>query len=264
MESYKQKLWLLANLALRQFLQRYQGSFFGVLWPFLAAAIQMTIYAFVFSVVFRARWQQAGISGDQVEMPFWLIMFAGMTLYFFFSENIAVAPGMIISVPNYVKKIKFPLAILPIANLLVSITTSCVFLIILAFATVLTGNFHLHILLAPLVFMQAAFWCIGLTWMLSAAGVFVRDLQQAMPFVLQLLLFATPIFYPASAVPEAFRIIIRVNPLAYLVETLRNLALWGVTPSWGVFAAWTAASALFACVGFLVFRRLRNAFADVL
>ena len=261
---YREKLWLIANLAARQFLQRYRGSFLGVLWPFLAAAIQMSIYAFIFSVILRARWQQAGISGPREDLPFWLVMFAGMTIYFFCSEIIAAAPGMVTSVPNYVKKIKFPLAVLPIVQLLVSLTTACVFLLILTASIAVAGNFHWHILLAPLVFMQAAFWCLGFSWMMAAAGVFVRDLQQLVPFMLQIMLFLTPIFYPASAVPERFRVIVQLNPLAFLVETFRNLALWGIFPSWKIFGAWTAASVLFAYAGLLIFQRLRSAFADVL
>lgn len=264
MVTYKEKSWLITNLALRQFLQRYQGSFLGILWPFLAAAIQMAIYAFIFSVVFKAKWQQVGIGVPQEDLPFWLVMFAGMTVYFFCSEMIGAAPGMITAVPNYVKKIKFPLATLPFVNLLVSCTTACVFLLILAIAITAAGSFHWHILLAPLVFIQAAFWCLGLSWMLAAAGVFVRDLQHVVPFMLQILLFLTPIFYPASAVPGKLRLIFQINPLAFLVETFRNLALWGISPSWGAFAAWTAASILFAYVGLRIFQHLRNAFADVL
>ena len=264
MNQYKEKLWLVAALSRRQFSQRYQGSFLGLLWPFLAAAIQITIYAFIFSVILKTKWQQAGISAPQEELPFWIVMFAGMTVYFFFSDNISAAPGMIISVPNYVKKIKFPLAVLPIVNLLVSITTSCVFLVVLVTAVAMIGTLHWHIILVPLVFIQAAFWCLGLSWTLSAAGVFVRDLQQAVPFLIQIMLFLTPIFYPASAAPKAFRVFIMINPLAFLVETFRNLALWGTMPSWEVFSAWTAASILFAYAGFMLFRRLRSTFADVL
>ena len=264
MNLYKEKLWLIANLAARQFQQRYRGSFLGVLWPFFAAAIQISIYAFIFSVILKARWQQVGISGPQEDLPFWLVMFAGMTVYFFCSEIIAAAPGMVTSVPNYVKKIKFPLAVLPIVQTLVSITTACVFLVILTAAIVFTGNLHWHILLTPLVFMQSALWCLGLSWMMAAAGVFVRDLQQVVPFMLQIMLFLTPIFYPASAVPERFRVIAKLNPLAFLVETFRNLALWGIFPSWKVFGIWTIASVVFAWMGFLMFRRLRGAFADVL
>jgi ABC-type polysaccharide/polyol phosphate export systems, permease component len=260
----KEKIWLIANLALRQFLQRYQGSFFGVLWPFIAAALQLAIYAFVFSVILTAKWQQLGITAPEQELPFWLIMFAGMNVYFFVNEMIAVAPGMITSVPNYVKKIKFPLEVLPIVNLLVSAVTSCVFLVILVLAIVFVGHPHWWILLAPLVFVQAAFWCLGFSWLLGTAGVFVRDLQQAVPFLLQLLLFATPIFYPLSAVPERFRGIVQCNPLTFLVETFRNLALWGIAPHWGVFAAWTLASIAFAYGGYQVFQRLRGTFADVL
>jgi len=142
LEQYKEKLWLVSNLALRQFLQRYQGSFFGVLWPFLTAAIQMTIYAFIFSVILKVKWQQAGISEPREELPFWLVMFAGMSVYFFCSEIISASPGMITSVPNYVKKIKFPLAVLPFVNLLVSCATACVFLLILATAAIFAGTFH--------------------------------------------------------------------------------------------------------------------------
>ncbi len=260
----KDKAWLIVNLALRQFLQRYQGSFFGALWPFIAAAMQLTIYAFVFSVILKAKWQQFGISSTEEELPFWLVMFAGMSVYFFCNEMIAAAPSMITSVPNYVKKIKFPLAVLPLVNLLVSGVTAGVFLLILTLAIIFVGHPHWWLLLSPLVFVQAAFWCLGLSWILGAAGVFIRDLQQAVPFLLQLLLFITPIFYPLSAIPERFRVIIQCNPLAFLVETFRNMSLWGIAPHWGIFAAWTAASMAFAYVGYKVFQRLRGAFADVL
>jgi lipopolysaccharide transport system permease protein len=264
MAIYREKIWLIVNLTTRQFLQRYRGSFLGVLWPFFAAVIQMAIYAFIFSVILQIKWDQAGISGAQGDLPFWLVMFTGMIVYFFFSEMIGAAPGMITSVPNYVKKIKFPLAVLPIVNLLVSAVTTCVFLVILTVAILAAGTFHWHILFAPLVFMQAALWCLGLSWMLAAAGVFVRDLQQAAPFLLQCMLFLSPIFYPASAVPEKFSMVVHLNPLAFLVETFRNLVLWGVCPSWGIFTVWTGFSVLFAYAGFLLFRRLRSAFADVL
>ena len=260
----KEKLWFIARLAQRQFLQRYQGSFFGAFWPFIAAALQLTIYAFVFSVILKAKWQQFGIASAEAELPFWLVMFTGMSVYFFCSEMIAAAPTMITSVPNYVKKIKFPLAVLPLVNLLVSGATACVFLLILALAIAFAGHPHWWLLLSPLVFVQAAFWCLGFSWILGAAGVFIRDLQQAVPFLLQLLLFLTPIFYPLSAIPEQFRFVIQCNPLAFLVETFRNMALWGIAPHWGIFAAWTAASAVFAYVGYKIFQRLRGTFADVL
>ena len=263
-EHNKQKLWLIINLAQRQFLARYRGSFFGVLWPFLTAAIQMSIYAFIFSVVFNARFQQIGITGQQVDLPFWLVMFAGMTVYFFCSEIIAASPTMITSVPNYVKKIRFPLAVLPVVQLLVSIITACIFLLILAVSTAVVGTFQWHILFVPLVFMQAALWCLGLSWMMAAAGVFVRDLQHVTPFMLQIMLFLTPIFYPPSAVPERLRVFVQLNPLAFLVETLRNLALWGTFPSWRIFGVWTLVAALFAYAGFRVFQHLRDAFADVM
>ena len=264
MHQYKDKFWLIANLAKRQFLQRYQGSFLGVLWPFLAAGLQLTIYAFVFSIIMKAKWQQAGIEGEQEALPFWLVMFSGMTLYFFCCEMLAPAPMMVTSVPNYVKKIKFPLAVLPIVNLLVGIATACMFLLILFIAVAAVGSLHWWILLTPLVFMQAALWCLGLSWLLGAAGVFIRDLQQIVPFALQLLLFATPIFYPAKAVPEQFQFVLHCNPLAFLVETFRNLVLWGVPPQWGPFTAWTAASVLCAYVGYRVFQQLRRSFADVM
>ena len=264
MSHYKEQLWLIFNLAKRQFLQRYQGSFLGILWPFLSAGLQIAIYAFVFSVVMKAKWSQVGIAAEQNELPFWLVMFSGMTVYLFCSELIGAAPSMVISVPNYVKKIKFPLAVLPVVNLLVGITTAFMFLLILAFCVATVGTLHWSILLTPLVFFQAALWCLGISWLLGAAGVFIRDLQQAVPFILQLLLFTTPILYPASAVPEKFHIVIACNPMAFLVNTFRDLILWGKLPHWGVFAAWTLAAALCSYVGYQVFQRLRTSFADVM
>ena len=262
--TYKEKFWLIYNLALRQFLQRYRGSFFGVLWPFLAAAIQMAIYAFIFTMIFGGSWHQGGTVSVNDNLPVWVIRFAGMIIYFFCSEIIGAAPTMVLSVPNYVKKVRFPLVVLPVVQVLVSITTTIVFIIVLITVLAFTGTIQWQIILTPLLIIQASFWCLGLSWILSSVGVFIRDLQQLVPFFLQIMLFLTPILYPISTVRENWQIFVIINPLAFIIDTFRNLALWGIMPSWGTFTAWTAGSVLFAWLGLFIFQRLRNSFADVM
>jgi lipopolysaccharide transport system permease protein len=264
MQIASNKLWFIWLIASRLYGQRYKGSLLGYLWPFLAMAVMLFIYSMVFSVIFKARWQQVGVEVAATDIPFWLILLAGQMIYQLFSETMNQAPSLILAVPNYVKKVKFPLAILPVANYICSLFNVLIGLMILIAASICLGVHHWSIMLTPLVLLQTAFWCLGLSWFLSALGIFFRDLQQMTGLLSLALLFATPIFYPPDIVPPEYKIFLDINPLAYIIGTLRGLLFWGETPAWPLFCLWTLASAAFAAAGYYIFQKLRPNFADIL
>lgn len=262
--NIKNKLWLIWTLSLRNYSQRYKGSLLGYFWPFISMFVLLLLYSMVFSIVFKARWKQAGVDVQDVEIPFWLILLSGQILYALMCEILNQGPGLILSVPNYVKKIIFPLETLPVVSFLVALFNALICLAVLLAAAAFLGVHHREALLIPLVFIQMTFWCLGLGWLLSSLGVFFRDLQQVMPLLSQVLLFATPIFYPPQIVPEKYKFVIDFNPLAYMVDTMRGLLLWGRLPDWSIFGLWTLAAMVFAVFGYFIFKRLRPSFADIM
>lgn len=258
------KLWLAWTLAVRGYSQRYKGSFLGYLWPFVSMFALLLLYSMVFSIIFQAKWKQMGVDAPVAEAPFWIILLAGQLVYTLMAEVLNQSPNIVLAVPNYVKKIKFPLEILPMVSFIGSLFNALISLLVLVAVAAALGIHHWTALLAPVVFIQMALWCLGLGWLLSSLGVLFRDLQQIMPLIAQILLFATPIFYSPQLVPPEYQIVLAINPLAYMVETLRGLVLWGQLPNWGIFALWTLGGGLFALFGLSVFQRLRHTFADIM
>lgn len=262
----KGAVWLVLGLALREYRQRYQGSLLGPLWPFLYTCAMVALYSFAFSVVLKVKWDQAGISagGGIADPPFWLVLMAGQMLYFLVAEILLKSPTLITAVPNYVKKIIFPLETLSVVSLLVALVNAFItFAVMLTLSWIFVG-FSWHILLAPLVFASLACWCLGLGWLLGSIGVYFRDLQQVMPLFSQMLLFATPVFYPLSAIPEAYRGYLNFNPLTPHITALRDILLWHQLPEFWPLTLTAMAGVLFAVFGYVVFQKLRDSFADVL
>ena len=263
-DSFKQTAWLAWTLSKRQYQQSFKGSFLGPLLPFMYNLAMLSLYSLVFSVILQVKWQQAGVSGNATDIPFWLVLFSGQVMYFCLSENLAKAPTLVLAVPNYVKKIIFPLHILPFINLSVSLFTLAINLLLLLAATIFFVGFNPAFMYIPFLILQLCCWSLGAGWLLGALGVFIRDLQQLVPVIAQVLFFATPIVYPLSAVPEKFRFILYLNPLTNIVETLRGLLFFNQNPDFLVFGGWTVLSILFAFASFFVFQKMRPSFADVM
>lgn len=262
----KGKLWLVLGLALREYRQRYQGSLLGPFWPFLCTCAMVAIYGFVFSVVLKVKWQQVGVERgvSSGEPPFWLVLMAGQMLYALVAEILNKSPTLITAVPNYVKKIIFPLEILPIVSLLVALANAGITFGVLSLLAFIFVGISWHVLLTPLVFISLAVWCLGIGWFLGSIGVFFRDLQQVIPVFTQLLLFASPVFYPISAIPDFFHPYLNFNPLTSHITALRDLLLWHRLPDCWPLILSAMAGLLFAILGYYVFKKLRDSFADVL
>lgn len=234
----------------------------GMLWSFFNPVFMLAVYTFVFSVVFQARW---GVEHNGSKAEFALIMFAGMLVFNLFAECINRAPALILGNTSYVKKIVFPLEILP----WVSFGSACFhafisFCVWLLFSLFILGLPKPPILLLPLLLIPLAFLVMGFSWLLASLGVYLRDVSQIVGIITTTLMFLTPIFYSTAAIPETYRPLVYLSPLTFFVEQARDMLIFGKWPAWGPLALVTAASAVIAWLGFCWFQKTRKGFADVL
>lgn len=257
--AYRSLIW---QLALRDVRARYRGTHLGLLWSLLTPLLLLAVYTFVFCGVMKAKWNAAE---PENYFAFALTLFAGLTAFNLFSETLARAPGLVLNCPNYVKKVVFPLEILPVISVL---TALCTF--IASFAVLVIGQCAIQgapswtIALFPLTLLPAILLALGLGWLLASVGVFLRDIGQSIGLVMQLLVFMTPVFYPVSAIPPSLRPVLVYNPLAVSVESFRQVVLWGQLPDWPMLAVASAIGLLVCQLGFAFFMRTKKAFADVL
>ena len=247
--------------AKREVLGRYRGSTLGLLWSFFNPIFMLSVYTFVFSGVFKARWS----AGSESKTEFALVLFAGLIVFNLFAECINRAPGLILSNPNYVKKVVFPLEILPTVVLLSAAYHMLVSLgVWLVAHVILFGLPHATVLLLPLIILPFFLFIMGLSWALASLGVFLRDVSQFIGAIVTTFLFISPIFYPSSALPERFRLFVSLNPLAPVIEMARDSLYWGYAPDFQILSVYFLMSCLIAWLGFAWFQKTRKGFADVL
>lgn len=252
---------LIWQLTKRDILSRYKGSFLGMFWAVFNPLIMLTVYTFVFSVVFQARW------GLEVEERggFAMVLFAGLIVFNFFAECISRAPGLIVTNVNYVKRVVFPLDVLAWVVLGSALFNAFISLGILLVAIVFfTHGFPVGVIFLPLLFLPLSFFLLGLVWFLSSLGVFVRDTLQAVNILVTLLMFLSPIFYPLSAVPESFRPFLQINPLVFIIAQFRNVLIFGRLPDWSGLLIYYVFSLGVMYLGWIWFLKTRKGFADVL
>ncbi len=252
---------LIRNLVHREVVGRYKGSMLGIFWSLVTPVFMLAVYTFVFSVVFKARWN----AGSESKTEFALVLFAGLLVFNLFAECINRAPGLVLANVNYVKKVVFPLEVLPwvaMGSALFHFAVS--FGVWLAAYALLVGLPHWTLILSPLVIAPFVLFVMGLSWALASLGVFLRDVGQIIGIAVQVLMFLTPIFYPASALPERFQTLMFLNPLTPPIEMIRDVMYWGKLPSLSLWLAGTVVSVAVALLGFVWFQKTRKGFADVL
>lgn len=253
---------LITQFTRREVEGRYRGSFLGVLWSFVHPLVLLMTYTFVFGMVFGARWPQ-GQRGNLAE--FSLVLFCGLIAYNLFSECVIRAPGLVVANPSYVRKVVFPLEILPVTVVGSALFHGLVSLsALLLYQLVLTRHLNATLLLLPLVAVPLVFLSLGVSWFLSGLGVYVRDVGYMVSLLLQVLLFATPVFYPMELVGPRLRVLFEFNPLAFVVENVRRVVLWGKPPDWTGLALWSAVCAIVMVLGYAWFMKTKRGFADVL
>jgi len=255
--------WTLFRLLVRRDVQeRYRGSLLGTAWAVVTPLATLLVYAFVFSVVFPARW-----GGPVADAPagFVVALFCGLIIYGFFADCATRSPTAILSKASYVKKVVFPLEVLPAV---VVGTAACYlgigFLVLISAQLVLNGGLAVTALSAPLLFLPLIAFGLGVAWLLSALGVYLRDTAQAVLPMVQLLLFLSPVFYPVSALPASIQPWMLLNPLAFPIEQLRGAVLEGRFPDWPGLMLYSGAACVVLVLSYGWFRRVRHGFADVM
>ncbi|KHK65793.1 ABC transporter permease [Pseudomonas frederiksbergensis] len=252
---------MIRALVQREVVGRYRGSFMGILWSFFNPVFMLVVYTFVFSVVFKARW--AGGSDSKTE--FALILFAGLIMFNLFAECLNRSPTLILANANYVKKVVFPLEILPWVAVGSALFHMAISLVVWLIAYIfLFGAPHLTVLLLPLIVLPLIFLIMGLTWALASLGVYLRDVAQFIGILTTVLMFLSPIFYPASALPEKYQHLLMLNPLTPTIEYARDVLFWGRMPDFTILGIYLMGSVVVAWLGFAWFQKTRKGFADVI
>lgn len=252
------------TLARREIENRYKANVLGVLWAVATPLALLAVYTFVFGVVFHARWGDESPEGGLGH--FALNVFLGLIVFAVFRDVVARSPGLVVNNRQYVKRIVFPLECLSIADLLValfSFVVGCVVWLV-GYVAITGGPPHWQVVFVPLLMTPVMLTALGVSWFLSALGVFLRDIQHAVELAITVLMFLTPVFYQLDRVPEQYRVYLEWNPVAQVMEAGRNAAVDGTQPDWARFAIALAASLVIATIGFGVFSKAKRAFADVL
>lgn len=250
--------YLLGQLVRRDVLLRYRGAMFGVLWVLLNPLIMLAIFAFVFGRIFQARWPQ-----QEGSAPFWLVLYSGLIIFNVFAEAVSRAPTAVRGHPSYVKKIIFPVEILPLVPLGAALVHGGFNFLILLAALVWTKQLTFQVALYPILLLPLVLLTLGLSWFLAAWGVFIKDMSQIVPPFVQMTMFLSPVLYPASAVPSALRPFYQYNPLGAVIEACRAAVL-GRAVNWEHWETALVLGIVAALLGYAFFRHSREEFADVL
>jgi lipopolysaccharide transport system permease protein len=253
---------LIQQMTKRDVIGRYKGSVMGLVWSFANPILLLAIYTLVFSVVFKARW---GTGEPESRTQFAILLFVGMIVHSLFSETLIRAPSLILTNVSYVKKIVFPLEILPVMAMGTSVFHALVSVLVLAGALVLLNGFlPWTAVFLPLVLLPLIVFSLGLAWALASLGVFLRDVAQPIGLAMTILLFASPVFYPVSALPEYVRPWLILNPLTFIIEQARAVLIYGQLPHAAGLLLYSLISLVIAWVGYAWFQKTRKGFANVL
>ena len=252
-------LWMLSR---RNVESRYKGSALGLIWSFVQPLLMMCVYTFVFGLVFKARWP-GEIGKNPLAFP--VLMLCGMSVYTVFSESVSLNCGTIVGNPNYVKKVVFPLEILPTAQVFASFLLGLAWFGLLFFGSVLIlRRVTASILFFPIVLLPLLFFSLGVSFFVSSMSVYARDTPHLTAVVLQVFFFMTPIFYSMQTLPPAAARVLSANPLAYVVEAVRDVFVYSQIPNWSQFGMVMIESLVVLLVGFLWFEKTKKGFADVI
>lgn len=249
---------LIASWTQRDLASRYRGSYLGSAWSILNPLFSLALYTFVFSVIMKIRF------GEQGHGSFAIYLMCGLLPWIAISEALTRSTSVVPANQNLVKKVVFPLETLPVSLVASSIINQLIGLVILLVAVGFFVGLKLTWLWLPIILLVQAGLMLGTCWFLASLGVFVRDIAQAIGLVLNVWMYMTPIVYPASMVPENFRWLLALNPVAFLVEAYRAVILDGRLPDMATFMANAFLAFVVMALGYAWFARTKPAFADVL
>ena len=253
---------LIRRLTHRDITGKYKGSALGAAWSLLTPLLMLAVYTFVFSEVFQSRWTAGE---DQGTLDFAVNLFTGLIIFNLFAETVNNSPDLITRNPNYVKKVVFPLEILPAVTLGSAMFNGAASLVILLlFKGLAAGGIPVTAAWLPLVCAPILCLCLSASWILSALGVYLRDIGQATGVLTSILMFLSAVFYPIESLPERWQPLLSANPIAYTISQARNVLIEGIPPNVPVLITFTAVGVLACEASLILFRKAKRGFADVL
>lgn len=255
------KIDLILSLTKREISSKYKGSLLGPLWSVITPLLLLTVYSFVFGVIFQSKWP----SFNNSRADFAIVLFIGMLTFNIFSDSVSKSPWTITSNANFVKKIIFPIEILAIVNVFSSIFNFMMGLIAWLFIMII---FHglppITIFLLPIYILPLLILSAGVSWIFSSLGVYFKDIGQFMGVLIMLLMFSSPVFYSIDSIPLSYKIFFELNPIASSINMVRDVALFGVVPSLKLYLLTLFVSSLISYAGYIFFKKTKVGFSDVL
>ncbi|AZO25102.1 ABC transporter permease [Mesorhizobium sp. M1E.F.Ca.ET.045.02.1.1] len=257
---------LTISLIRREVVGRYRGSAFGLFWSLLNPLFMLAVYTFVFGFVMKSRWQMPDQQNAQHSTgEFAVILFCGLIVYQFFAEVVSLAPGLVVANASYVKKVVFPIQILPAVSAGAALFHAGVSLmVLLVFAYIVFGHIPFTVVLAPVMFAPLIVMVLGIAWALASIGVYFRDMGQIVAPLVTATLFLSPVFFQRTSLPIWLQPWLSLNPLAVPVESFRNVVIFGVQPDWTSLGNYSVVAIAVAFIGYQFFQKTRKGFADVL
>ena len=253
---------LLWQFTLRNVELRHKGSHLGLIWSFLNPLLMMGLYVVVFGYIFGGSF---GVLPNETRVDYALGIFFGLTLFQFVAEVMGLAPLIIVSNPNFVKKVVFPLQVLPASNVGAALFHLLIGLGLALLSLVICGRtVHANLLWLPIIIAPLFLLSLGIAWFLSALGVFLRDIGQVMQFLTMALMYSSAVFFPASRIAPGIWVFLRFNPILLAIELARDTALWAQPINYHHLLYLYGAGFVCCSLGYLAFCRMKPAFADVL
>lgn len=254
--------YLIKELTIRDIYSKYKGSILGVFWSVVIPIGMLLVFSFVFGEIFKTKWP-GNREGSMVD--FAINLYIGLSIFWFFSDVLGRASGLVTTVPSFVKKVIFPLEILPVVSLLGALFHLCINLILICVALLMAkGTLPLEVLMLPVIIVVTFPFLLGVGLFLGALGVYVRDITAIMGVVLNMLMFLSPIFYPLSAIPHHLQWLFELNPVTLIIENCRGVLMHGFYPQWEKLGVYLVCSMLMWFLGHKVFKATRGGFADVI
>lgn len=249
------------QLAKRDVLGRYRGASFGLLWALMSPFLMLMVYTFAFGTVLKSRWPQV----ESGAAHYSIILFVGILVHGFFAECLTRSPELVVSNSNYVKRVIFPLDILPWPMALSALFhTGMNIIVFIILQLILDGHMAYTIIFLPLVIFPLFILVLGVSWFMAAVGVYFRDVGQITGVLATAMFFLSSAIIPTEVIPKAYRWLFFFNPLTFVINQARNVMLWGKLPNWSGLSLYLMIAITIACLGYAFFEKTKRGFADVL
>jgi lipopolysaccharide transport system permease protein len=249
------------QLAKRDVLGRYRGASFGLLWALMSPFLMLMVYTFAFGTVLKSRWPQIEAGSSHYS----IILFVGILIHGFFAECLTRSPELVVSNSNYVKRVIFPLEVLPWPMALSALFHTGMNVVVFSILQlILDGHMDWTIIFLPVVVFPLFVLMLGISWFMAAVGVYFRDIGQVTGVLATAMFFLSSAIMPMEVVPQAYRWIFFINPVTFIINQARNVMLWDHLPDWIGLGIYLVIAIAIAYLGHAFFEKTKRGFADVL